>query len=197
MATKRDVTETLLVPVWNLSIGECGYTVNNGNFHVRRNWALSGSMQEVEFRELKAAMNEAGVRELFESYNKELNRFEDGELLIKSDEIREKLGLKPMGKYVYDVEQIKDMLLNWDKKKFEDVLENCPNVILDKIIQEAVNLSLNDMNKITLIKSYSGKDILPIIQEKKENEVGTKTRKTEPTPASEVKEEGTRRKKGV
>jgi hypothetical protein len=192
--TKKQIKDLTLVPIFNLSIGECGYTVNNGNFHIRRNWQPK-SVQEVEFRELKAAMNEAGVRQLFESFNKELNRFEDGELLIKNDDIREKLGLSPMGRYVYDNEQVKDLLLNGNIKTFEDVLENCPNVTLEAIIQTAIDLSLNDMNKITLIKSYSGKDILPIIQEKKESEIGEKSRKTENNTAEQ--ETTSRRKKGV
>jgi len=191
---KKEIKDTTLVPIWNICVGSAGYTINNGNYRIRRNWDLPNSMQEVEFRELKAAMNEAGVRQLFEEYNIELNRFEDGALLIKNPEVREKLGLSPLGRYVYDLDGIKDLLLNSDLKTFEDVLENCPNVTLDKIIQESISLPLTDMNKITLIESYSGKKILSIIQEKKENEVGEKTRKSEPTIVKE--ENSTRRKKG-
>ena len=188
VAKKSLIKDTDLIPVWNNSRGDCGYTVNNGNFHVRRTWVLPGSVQEVEMKELKSAMNEAGVRELFEVYNKELGKYEDGELLIKNDLAREKLDLQPLGKYTFDKKQIIDLLNNKSVNYLEEVLENCPNATLDNIVQEAINISLSDILKINLIKSYSGKDILPVIQQKN----------LESTPVKPVikKDEGTRSKKG-
>lgn len=188
MATnKSNITDKSLIQVWNNSRGDVGYTVNNGNFQVRRTWVLPGSMQEVEFRELKSAMNEAGVRELFETFNKDLRKYEDGELLIKNDLAREKLDLQPLGKYTFDKEQIADLLNNKSLKYLEEVLENCPNSTLDNIVQESINISLSDINKINLIKSYSGKDILTTIQSKNED--------VKPIKTPIVKEEGTRQKK--
>jgi hypothetical protein len=187
LVAKKDIKDTDLIQVWNNSRGDCGYTINNGNFQVRRTWVLPASMQEVEMKELKSAMNEAGVRELFEVYNKELGKYEDGELLIKNDLAREKLDLQPLGKYTFVKEQIVDLLNNKSVKYLEEVLENCPNSTLDNIVQEAINISLSDIVKINLIKSYSGKDILPVIQSKNAD-----------TPPKVVvkKEEGTRSKKG-
>jgi len=188
LVAKKEIKDSDTVQVWNNSRGDCGYTVNNGNFQVRRTWVMPGSMQEVEMKELKSAMNEAGVRELFEVFNRELGKYEDGELLIKNDLAREKLDLQPLGKYTFNKEQIIDLLNNKPIKYFEEVLENCPNSTLDNIVQESINISLSDIVKINLIKSYSGKDILPIIQLKNQ----------ESTPVKQVvkKEEGTRSKKG-
>lgn len=188
MVVKKEIRDSDLIQVWNNSRGDCGYTVNNGNFHVRRTWVLPGSMQEVEMKELKSAMNEAGVRELFEVFNKELGKYEDGELLIKNDLAREKLDLQPLGKYTFVKEQIIDLLNNKSVTYLEEVLENCPNSTLDNIVQESINISLSDIVKINLIKSYSGKDILPVIQSKNADIIP-------PKPVVK-KEEGIRSKKG-
>lgn len=193
---EKKFSESTLVEVINIGNSDCGYTVNNGNFNVRRTWQLPNSRQEVEFRELKMAMNEAGVRQLFENFNKELNRHEDGDLLITNEKIREKLGLNPRGKYIYEISGINYLLLEAPLDEFEDVLENCPDVTLEKIVLEAINLALNDMNKITLIESYSGKRIFPMIQEKKENTVGEKTRSNS-TEVKDTTVEGNKRKRGA
>lgn len=161
---KKEILDSTLVPIWNIGIGDVGYTANTGSGSVRRTWRTSNSMQEIEFKELRAVFNEPGVRQLFEVFNKELGRYEDAELLIKNELVREKLDLKSIGKYTLEKEAILDLFENGSLTKFEEVLENCPNATLDRIVMEAIELPLSDINKINLIKSYSGKDILMAIQ---------------------------------
>jgi hypothetical protein len=195
--TKREINDNTIVEVWNNSIGDARYTVQNGTINIRRTWRLPGTMQEVEFKELKTAFNEPGVRQLFEVFNKELKRYEDGELLIKNELVREKLDLKPLGKYTLDQEQIIDLLKNQSVGKFEETLENCPDSTLDRIIQEAINLPLSDINKINLVKLYSGKDVLTFIQIKNENKNEEEKSRKPIDNDSEENNTGTRRKKGV
>ena len=188
---KKEITDSTLVPIWNIGIGDTGYTANNGISTIRRTWRMPNSMQEVEFKELRNVFNEPGVRQLFETYNKELGRYEDGELLIKNEAVREKLDLKAIGKYTLEKDAILDLFTNGSLTKFEEVLENCPNATLDKIVMEAIELPLTDINKINLIKSYSGKDILTAIQ----NNAKPTVESTRKTVDEEKPTTGTRGKK--
>ena len=190
-ANKRQLTDKTMVQVFNNSIGDVGYTIENGSYKVRKTWRTPSTMQEVEFKELKTAINEPGVRQLFEEYNKELRRYEDGELLIKNEQVREKLGLQPIGKYTLDQKEIIELLKNGSMSKLEETLENCPNITVDKIIQEAINMSLSDITKINIIKEYSGKDILGIINQKTEESQSENKRKKE----TETNTRGKRTKK--
>lgn len=176
---KKEITDSTLVSIWNIGVGDTGYTANNGISTIRRTWRMPNSMQEVEFKELKNVFNEPGVRQLFEVYNKELGRYEDGDLLIKNELVREKLDLKAIGKYTLEKEAILELFASESLTKLEEVLENCPNTTLEKIVMEAVELPLTDINKINLIKSYSGKDILVTIQSNAQTQVKPDaTRKT-------------------
>ena len=188
---KRQLTDKTMVQVFNNSIGDVGYTIENGSYKVRRTWRTPSTMQEVEFKELKTAINEPGVRQLFEEYNKELRRYEDGELLIKNEQVREKLGLQPIGKYTLDQKEIIELLKSGSISKLEETLENCPNITIEKIIQEAINMSLSDIVKINIIKEYSGKDILGIINQKTEESQSENKRKKE----TETNTSGKRTKK--
>ena len=195
MATKKDITDKSLIPVVNMGIGEVGYTIHNGTTMIRRNWAMPNVVLEVEFKELRMAINEPGVRQLFEVFNKELKRYEDGELIIKNEVVREKLNLKPLGEYTLDKDQIIDLFNNGSLEKFEDVLENCPSSILDKIVQLAVETPLDNLNKLNLIKAYSGKDVFTAIQVKKEQNKPSEGKRKAETTNAENNESGTRRKK--
>jgi len=167
MNNKRPIlNDKTLIPIESICRGEAGYTINNGNFNIRRNWAKTGTVQEIEFKELKIAINEPGVREQFETYNKDFDRTEVNALLIKNAEVREKLGLIQLDKYVLDKDQIKDLLLNQPLKVLEDMIKNCSDSVLDNIIQISIELPLKDMNKISLLESYSEKKIKDYIESK-------------------------------
>jgi hypothetical protein len=58
------------------------------------------------------------------------------------------------------------LLLNQPLKVLEDMIKNCSDSVLDNIIQISIELPLKDMNKISLLESYSEKKIKDYIESK-------------------------------
>lgn len=158
MAVKK-ITAKTQVKIFNNSTGSVSYLVDN----ITRRFDKPNSLKDVTFKELQDLFNTAGGRELFS----------EDILLIKDNTIREELSLHPMDKYVLDEEGIKTLLVGSDEE-LEDVLQNCTDLILEKITQVAVKLPLNDLGKVNLIKDYTGLDIYSVIEEEKTDKAETK-----------------------
>lgn len=156
----KKITDKTLVKVFNNSTGSAGYTVDN----ITRKFDKPNSYREIEFKEILNLFNTAGGRELFS----------EDILLIKDNTIREELSLHPMDKYVLDEEGIKN-LFNGSDDELEDVLQNCTDLILEKITQVAIELPLNELSKVNLIKNYTGLDIYSVIEESKVDKKETKS----------------------
>lgn len=155
----KKITDKTIVKVFNNSTGSVGYTVDN----VTRKFDKPNASRDVEFKELQNLFNVAGGRELFS----------EDILLIKDNTIREELSLHPMDKYILDEEGIVNLFDSSDDE-LEDVLQNCTDLILEKITQVAIKLPLNELSKVNLIKNYSGLDIYSVIEESKVEKVDKK-----------------------
>lgn len=168
MATKK-ITEKTMVKVLNNSTGSVGYTVEG----VTRKFDRINAEKNISFGELLNLFNTAGGRELFE----------EDLLLINDNTIREELSLRPLDKYIVDEKGIKELFKS-TPSELEDVLQNCTDLILEKITQTAINLPLKDVDMINLIKSYSGIDVYNIIEDNKtsEKEPSKTTNKRKRTP---------------
>jgi hypothetical protein len=95
-------------------------------------------------------------------------------------DVREDLGLPINKEYMLDEKEIKAVL----KKSvdvLENTLENTSGSIKDKIAQSAIDTKLSDLDKLEVIKEYSGVDVLAAIQEKKEEEKQEKADKKKST----------------
>lgn len=125
------------------------------------------------------------IEELYNAVNTKAGKvlFDEGILLIKDERVREMLGLKPLDEYSPEYEEIAKLLEAGSKEKLEALLQYCTDATLEKIVDKAIELPIQDLSKAKLIHSYSGKDILHIIREKEEEgeEVSTPS-SDEPTP---------------
>lgn len=175
MAVAKKITAKTMVKVFNNSTGSVGYTVDN----ITRKFDKPNSFRDVEFKELQDLFNTAGGRELFS----------EDILLIKDNSIREELSLHPMDKYILDEKGIKELFSKSDDE-LEDVLQNCTDLILEKITQVAIDLPLNDLGKVNLVKTYTGLDIYSVIEEKKEDKPEKKTTTPTGKPKRTPKKQG-------
>jgi len=168
MATIK-ITDKTMVKVLNNDTGSVGYTVEG----VTRKFDRINAEKNISFGELRDLFNVAGGRELFE----------EDLLMIKDNRVREELSLRPLDKYIIDEAGIKQLFKS-TPKELEDVLENCTDLILEKITQTALKLPLKDVDMINLIKSYSGVDVYNIIEDNKtsETETSVTTNKRKRTP---------------
>jgi len=125
------------------------------------------------------------IEELYNAVNTKAGKvlFDEGILLIKDERVREMLGLKALDKYSPDYEQIGKLLEDGSVEELEALLQYCTDSTLEKIIEKAIELPIQDLNKAKLIHSYSGKDIINIVREKEEEgEETSASSSEEPTP---------------
>lgn len=144
--------ENTMVEVFNNSEGSVGYKTDK----IARTWSLPNTMKRVKLEEIYEVCNTKGGRAMLE----------DGTLLIKDSEIRETLGLNPLTKYVVTTAELQKIFTQSKIEDLEELLQYCSESIFEKIIALAISLPLQDMEKLNLIKRYSGIDIYSIIQDK-------------------------------
>ena len=157
MSSRIDnIQDDTIVEVFNDYHSSVSYKLDR----VTRSWDV-GAAKKIRVAELYEAVNIKGGRFLFE----------EGILLIKDAAVRRALGLSDLDEYSLDQDKIVEMLNKGTNKELEDVLMYCSETTLTKIVQKAIEMPISDMNKANLIKSYSGIDILSVIQEKQESQI--------------------------
>jgi hypothetical protein len=162
-----ELKENLMVEVTNNSTGSVSYYSEFSR--TLRKWDKPNSTKKISLEELRELVGSSGGYELLENF-----------LLIKNMEVREDLGLPVNKEYMLDEKEIKAVL----KKSvdvLENTLENTSDSIKEKIAQSAIDTKLSDLDKLEVIKEYSGVDVLAAIQEKKEEEKQEKADKKKPT----------------
>jgi hypothetical protein len=145
-----------LVEVINNSTGSVSF--NPGYGRADHRWDKADSKKKIPLDDLRELVNQLGGIELLEGY-----------LLIKDMEVREDLGLSVDKSLILEDKDIK-ALLKKPIDKLTDVLENTSESIREKIAHVAIDTKLSDLDKIEVIKEYSGLDVLTVIQENKEVE---------------------------
>lgn len=180
--TKRPgLTDSTMVKVYNESGGPFYYVTE----HVKRNFPENG-MREVPLKELKDLILTMGHR----------GAFEGGYLIIRDERVREIFSLEPLSDYNVGVEEMTKMLEGGSLEDLEDFLQYTSDDNLEKIVRVAVDLPVRDLNKANLIGSYSGYNVISLIEDKQEQKasatgVRTKVGATAPdepaTPARRKK----------
>lgn len=155
-----------LVEVFNDAYGVVGYSTDK----VSRDFPKD-TMKKVTLAELEDVINSQGGRALFEK-----NR-----LLIKDEKIRTYFDLPELGHYNLTKEGIKTLLEEGSLTKLEEVLMYCSQDVLEKLVQEAIAIQITSIPQASLIKSYSGIDIMSLIEESKPKEVARKPADNTPT----------------
>jgi hypothetical protein len=162
-----ELQDNLMVEVTNNSTGSVSYYSEFSR--TLRKWDKPNSTKKISLEELRELVGSSGGYELLENF-----------LLIKNMEVREDLGLPVNKEYMLDEKEIKAVL-----KKSVDVLEttleNTSDSIKEKIAQSAIDTKLSDLDRLEIIKEYSGVDVLTAIQEKKEEEKQEKADKKKTT----------------
>lgn len=148
----RKIDDNTLVEVWNNHRSSIGYTTDKGSTV----WHTPGLMKKIRMDELYDAFNVMGGRKLFAQ----------GALLIKDNDIREKLGLAELDKYILDKEGMEELLNNGNLEEIEEFLQYCSDMLLETFTQAAINLPIKDMNVARLITKYSATDVLSVIDER-------------------------------
>lgn len=151
-----ELKDNLMVEVTNNSTGSVSYYSEFSR--TIRKWDKPSTTKKISLEELRELVGSSGGYELLENF-----------LLIKNMEVREELGLPINKEYMLDEKEIK-ALLKKSVDVLESTLENTSESIKEKIAQSAIDTKLSDLDKLEVIKEYSGVDVLFAIQEKKEEE---------------------------
>lgn len=150
------LSEATLVEVWSNTHGSIGYTTDKA----KRVWQIAGTSRKVTLGELMETAGTVGGRNLLES----------GALLIKDNKARDYLGLPILDKYDLDIKQMQELLKSKDKEEIKDFLAYCSNQALETFVRVAIELPVTDMEISNLIRDYSGKDIVSVVQDRLESE---------------------------
>lgn len=116
----------------------------------------------------KGTFKKVTLGELYEAVNTGPGRvlMERNMLLIKDEEVRERLGLPPLNpNYDLTLKQIEDLIDSEPKEKLEDVLQHCSDATLHKIVDVAISMPVENVSKANLIQAYTGKDIIELGRE--------------------------------
>jgi hypothetical protein len=162
-----ELNDDMKVEVINNSTGSVSYYSEFSR--MIRKWDKPNTTKKISLEELRELVSASGGYELLENF-----------LLIKDMDVREELGLPVNKEHLLDDKEIKSVL----KKSvdvLENTLENTSDSIKDKIAQTAIDTKLSDLDKLEVIKEYSGVDVLTAIQEKKEEEKQEKADKKKST----------------
>lgn len=181
MGTARinDVQDDLIVEVFNDHHSSVGYKLDR----ITRSFDI-GTAKKIKMDELYELVNTKGGKFLLE----------ENMLLIKDSSVREALGIKPLTKYSPSTKEIQEMLVNGKIQVLEELLQYCSDTTLEKIVRKAIDLPLENMAKARLIKSYSGIDVISIMQEQAEDKPEESATRA---PISEGEEEGPVRRRRV
>lgn len=164
-----ELTDETKVRLYNEYGGTVYYVTDN----IKRTFA-PGTSKEVPLKELKELVIDKGY----------IGIFKKGRLMIRDERVRELFSLEPLGQYNLDEAGIKALLLTNDMEKIEDFLQYTSDANLEKLVRIAIEMPLRDLNTINLIQSYSGHNVLGLINERKEEEAeaGTKKRVASSAP---------------
>jgi hypothetical protein len=151
-----EINDKTVVEVFNNSTGSVSYYSELAR--TTRKWDKPDTKKKIALEELRELVSTSGGYELLENF-----------LLIKDMDVREDLGLPIEKEFMLDDKDIK-ALLKKPLTAIEDTLENTSDSIKDKIAQIAIETKLNDLEKLDVIKEYTGVNVLSAIQEKREDE---------------------------
>ncbi len=106
-------------------------------------------------------------KELYEVVNTGTGRsmFEAGVFVCLDNAINEHFGLPLNGKYHPTADAIIQLFGSGTVEDMEELLQYCSEHILNKIVELAINLPLENLTFAKMIQDYSGKPVLSAIEE--------------------------------
>jgi hypothetical protein len=179
MSKIGNLDEAAYVEVLNNTESSIGYTTPSGRSSVwpaptRREREIK---KRVRLSELYDAMGQPAAAKMFR----------EGKLLIKDSDAREALGLAPLSKYTPDVAETDKLLKEASLQELEDVVLHCSDGILDRLVDRAILMPIDDMNKAKVLEEYSGKKVFDLAREYAE-ELKAKGEDEAPTTSSSIPE---------
>jgi len=114
--------------------------------------------KKIKIDEIVDIYNTAGVASVFEQ---EI-------LIIKDAEIRELLGMEPLGEFTKTYEELQSFLIDSSPKELESFILYCSNQALDNLFELAKTLPNKDLQKNEILRGYTGKDAYKMYQELEE-----------------------------
>lgn len=171
----KEINENTMVEVWNNHRSGVSYVTDK----VTRTWHTPGSMKKISLAELYDACNMPGAKKFFI----------EGALLIKDNEIRERLDLPALDEYTLDRKQMVALLESGNLADIEEFLQYCSNMLLNTFVQVAIELPLSNMSVAHLIGKYVGLDLVNVIAEKVAEQPEIKSASTNKARPQRLKKE--------
>jgi len=140
MATKK-IKSTDKVRVYKNIVGSLSYRLR-GIFIF---WEKNLEYKDMQIADIEELIGNADIYRLFDK----------NQLLIKDEEIREYLRLKPLDDDYLDTEKIKEILTDGDSKKLEEIIEICEDSELELIVDTIVKEKVKDRNMLGVIEDYT------------------------------------------
>lgn len=152
--------EGTYVEVINNTESSIGYTTPTGRSSV---WPAPTRRQRVVKKRVKLA-------ELYDAMGQPAAKrmFEDGKLLIQDSDAREALELEPLSKFTPNVEETDKLLTEGTLEDLDEILGYCSEAILNRIVDRAILMPIEDMNKARLLEEYSGRKVFELAREYEE-----------------------------
>lgn len=143
------IEDTDLIKVQNLT----DYPVVYHSFTGQRRAFEGQQVMKLPAGELRQLNYTRGGRNLLQNF-----------LAVRNRELAEELMIKDFdNEYSWDAKDVNNLLLNGSTDELEDALEFGPSGIVDSIVNRAVALRINDINKRRIIQEYTGRDINSMI----------------------------------
>ena len=160
--------------VKNRSNGGCVYSVDEGGYHIRREFS-PGEVKEIPEKELEQLSYSSGGKILLSEY-----------LQILDKDAIQNLGMNTEPEYDMSEQDVIEALKSASLDEFLDILDFAPQGVLDLIKHHAVTLPLNDVAKRDAILEKLHFDVGTAIEMSKEEAPAAAAK----TPERRVKKDG-------
>jgi len=147
--------EKMKVEVESIGRGAVGYQCVS-NPLVQRVWHKPGIKKMITLEELRDAVSAPGGNLLFTRH-----------LLIKDEEVRAELDL-PIDKDKMMSDKELEDLLKGNPTKLKDTMPNLYKETQRRIADKAVQMKLDNLTKVSIIKEHTGIDVYKLIQQSEE-----------------------------
>lgn len=151
------IDEKTRVEVESIGVGSVGYQPEH-NPLIRRKWDKPGVKKKIPFEEIQEVMSSTGGYNLFRYH-----------LLIKDPEVREALDLPVEAADLMSDKDLED-LLNGSLPNLKKKIDSLSKELQKRLAEKAVEMNIDSVPKIKLIKDVTGIDVYKMLEQKNEAE---------------------------
>lgn len=131
--------------------------INDPNIPIRREWTKKGQVNSIPYDVMEDLVYQEGIMTLFK----------DGILSIEDKDVRVRLGLEASDGHdaivIFNENQMLGALMG-KPADLEVALKKLPKEQINELVELAVTKEVTDMQKVDLIKKYTGRDILQLVK---------------------------------